>query len=130
MKKQIILIDDDKSTNYLNKMTIERSDVADEVVVFDSPLEALDYFQKRTDNEKGSLILLDINMPVMNGWEFLKHYMKINNKAKVDNIVMLSSSIDPLDQEIAEKNELVSNLKIKPLTLRMVNDLVNTHLGK
>ncbi len=130
MKKKIILIDDDKSTNYLNKFTIERSDVADEVIVFDSPLEALDYFQKRTDDEMGALILLDINMPIMDGWEFLKHYAKININGKVDNVVMLTSSIDPRDQELAKNNELVSDLKFKPLTLRMVNELMNTHREK
>ncbi|SNS74404.1 Response regulator receiver domain-containing protein [Ekhidna lutea] len=124
MKKRIVLIDDDKQTNFLNKLTIERSNVVDEVVIFSSPLEALDYLNKRPDEEKGSLILLDINMPVMDGWEFLRLYATKNQNKAVDKVVMLTSSIDPRDQKLAEENVLVSDLKFKPLSLRMINEIV------
>ncbi|WP_421762642.1 response regulator [Ekhidna sp.] len=128
MKKRIVLIDDDKTTNHLNKFTIERSNVANEVIIFDSPLGALDYFKNRSDEEKGSLILLDINMPIMDGWEFLKHYISLNGNATADKVVMLTSSIDPRDQELAKESEFVSDIKFKPLSLKTINDLVKTYL--
>ncbi|MEP0987185.1 response regulator [Ekhidna sp.] len=128
MKKRIVLIDDDKTTNHLNKFTIERSNVANEVIIFDSPLGALDYFKNRSDEEKGSLILLDINMPIMDGWEFLKHYISLNGYTTADKVVMLTSSIDPRDQELAKESEFVSDIKFKPLSLKTINDLVKTYL--
>ncbi|WP_420315783.1 response regulator [Ekhidna sp.] len=128
MKKRIVLIDDDKSTNYLNKFTIERANIVNEVIIFDSPLAALDYFGARSDEDKGSLILLDINMPVMDGWAFLKHYITINKNSKADFIVMLTSSIDPRDQELAKENEFVSDIKFKPLSLKTINEIVKTYL--
>lgn len=128
MIKRIVLVDDDNSTNYLNKFVIERSSLVNEVITFVSPLEALDYFNNRPDEEKGSLVLLDINMPIMNGWEFLKQYAIQNKKIEVDKVVMLTSSIDPGDQLLAKENEFVSDMKSKPLTLRMVKELVNTYL--
>lgn len=128
MTKRIVLIDDDNTTNYLNKFSIERSNVVDEVITFASPLEALDYLNSRSDEDKGSLILLDINMPVMSGWELLKHYTTQNGNKAVDKVVMLTSSIDPRDQELANENPLVSDIKPKPLSLRTINDLVKTLL--
>ncbi|MEQ6168763.1 MULTISPECIES: response regulator [unclassified Ekhidna] len=128
MTKRIVLIDDDNTTNYLNKFTIERSNVVDEVITFASPLEALDYLNSRSDEEKGAMILLDINMPVMSGWELLKHYATQNGNKAVDKVVMLTSSIDPTDQELAKENALVSDIKPKPLSLRTINDLVKTLL--
>ena len=128
MTKRIVLIDDDNTTNYLNKFTIERSNVVNEVITFASPLEALDYLNSRSEDEKGALILLDINMPVMSGWELLKHYATQNGNKAVDKVVMLTSSIDPRDQEIAKDNGLVSDIKPKPLSLRTINELVKTLL--
>ncbi|WP_424964381.1 response regulator [Ekhidna sp.] len=128
MTKRIVLIDDDNTTNYLNKFTIERSNVVNEVITFASPLEALDYLNSRSEDEKGSLILLDINMPVMSGWELLKHYGTQNGNKAVDKVVMLTSSIDPRDQELANENSLVTDIRPKPLSLRTINDLVKTLL--
>ncbi|WP_370086855.1 response regulator [Ekhidna sp.] len=128
MPKRIVLIDDDSNTNTLNKLIIERSNLVDEIIIFHSPVEALDYFNKRSDDKKGSLVLLDINMPIMDGWEFLKYYASQNKNEKVDNVVMLTSSIDRGDQRLAEENEFVSEMVSKPLTLRMINVLVKTYL--
>ena len=128
MTKRIVLIDDDNQTNYLNKFIINGSKLVDEVITFSSPLEALDYLKNRSDEEKGALILLDINMPVMDGWEFLKHYATLNNNTTVDKVVMLTSSIDPEDKHLAKKNVIISDMKPKPLTLRVINDLVKSHL--
>ena len=72
--KRIVLIDDDATTNYLNKLIIERSALVDEVLTFDSAEEALKYFNQNNSEEDQSLVLLDINMQIMNGWQFLDHY--------------------------------------------------------
>lgn len=125
--KRIVLIDDDSTTNYLNKLIIERAALVDEVLTFESGKEALDYFRKNQSNEDISLVLLDINMPVMNGWQFLDQY-QASNGSESNKIVLLSSSINPADKQMAEKKKSVLDFKSKPLSVEMLNDLVTSHL--
>lgn len=127
--KRIVLIDDDSTTNFLNKMIIERSQLVDEVLTFDAANEALEYFKAKVDNEEGSLILLDINMPIMNGWEFMDQYISLNGKLKSNKVIMLTSSIDPVDKQLAEDNKSVEALKSKPLSIEMLNELVSNYLN-
>lgn len=125
--KRIVLIDDDSTTNYLNKLIIERAALVDEVLTFESGQEALDYFKKNQSNEDISLVLLDINMPVMNGWQFLDQY-QASNGSESNKIVLLSSSINPADKQMAENKESVLDFKSKPLSVEMLNDLVTSYL--
>lgn len=125
--KRIVLIDDDSTTNYLNKLIIERAGLVDEVLTFESGEEALRYFQENPDVSEVSLVLLDINMPVMNAWQFLDQYQAITG-GNSNKIVLLSSSINPADKQMAEKKANVLDFKSKPLSTDMVNDLVNSYL--
>lgn len=126
--KRIVLIDDDSTTNFLNKMIIEKSELVDEVVVFDEPEKALVYF-KEVEVNQAALILLDINMPVMNGWEFLEKYSQIQNENVSDHIIMLTSSIDPEDKQRAEEFENVSDYRSKPLSVDMLKKLIDSYLN-
>lgn len=126
--KRIVLIDDDATTNYLNKLIIERSDLVDEVITFDSAEDALKFFNKKSEPEDQALVLLDINMPIMNGWQFLEHYCKMSGVLS-NKIVMLTSSINPVDKQLAdEKNDVVEYLS-KPLSIDMLQNLVSTYLN-
>lgn len=127
-KKRIVLIDDDHTTNTLNKLIIERSALVDEVVTFAEAERALEYL-KNEDGENKSLILLDINMPFMNGWEFLNEYVKLNGSKRDDKIIMLTSSIDPSDMTKAEEISSVADYKSKPLSVEMLQSLVNEYLN-
>lgn len=125
--KRIVLIDDDPTTNYLNKMIIERSELVDEVFTFNSAEEALEFFNT-TDSPEDALVLLDINMPIMNGWQFLDHYKEMD-RVKSNKIVMLTSSINPSDKQMAdEKNDVVDYMS-KPLSVEMLQELVTTYLN-
>lgn len=126
--KRIVLIDDDSTTNFLNKMIIQKADLVDEIIVFDEAEEALKYFQE-DNTEYPSLILLDINMPVMNGWEFLQQYAHIEITNDRNSIVMLTSSIDPEDKQKAEEFEDVVGYRSKPLSIEMLQKLVQTYLN-
>ncbi|MEP4090217.1 response regulator [Ekhidna sp.] len=125
--KRIVLIDDDATTNYLNKMIIERSELVDEVLTFDSAEEALDYFVRNDRPKDDSLVLLDINMPIMDGWQFLDH-CKSENIPHPSKIVMLTSSINPADKERADTKYGV-DYKPKPLSVDMIKDLVSSYLN-
>jgi CheY-like chemotaxis protein len=126
--RKIVLIDDDSTTNFLNKMIIEKANLVDEIIVFDEPEKALAYF-KENKSKQSALILLDINMPVMNGWEFLDLYAQMQNGSTSDHIVMLTSSIDPEDKQRAEEFKNVSGYRSKPLSIDMLEKLVERYLN-
>lgn len=126
--KRIVLIDDDATTNYLNKMIIERSALVDEVITFDSAEEALNFFNQNEDQVDEALVLLDINMPVMNGWQFLDHYHAMDG-SRSNKIVMLTSSINPADKQLADEKNDVVGYKSKPLSVDMLKDLVVTYFN-
>lgn len=127
MHRQIVLIDDDSTTNFLNKMIIQKADLVDEIVMFAEAQEALIYFKEH----KGlhSLILLDINMPAMDGWEFLEQYAQIENNDSLSFIVMLTSSIDPVDKQKAQESEQVVGYRSKPLSIDILKKLVDRYLN-
>lgn len=109
----IMLIDDDHLTNFYNKIILEKGNAANEIVVFENGKTALEYL-KDNDN-KVDLILLDINMPLMNGWQFLEHYDKLDDKRKAKMIIMLTSSAHSDDKKMVEKHGSVKKFINKPL---------------
>ena len=118
----ILLIDDDPSINFLNKLVIEKSPVRAEVKVHTDASEALEEITKNTITPK--MILLDINMPVMDGWEFAQRYEQLPESAQSSKIFILSSSISPNDKKKAEQSPVIDGFFSKPLTIDMVNELV------
>ncbi|MCS6821901.1 MAG: response regulator [Microscillaceae bacterium] len=111
--EKIILIDDDKINNLINKEIIRQFNQNIEVVIFERAPEALDFF-KKNPKINSCLILLDINMPIMNGWEFLQSFRNLSLKIP---IFMLTSSIDDYDMEIAKKYAEVLSYIRKPLSV-------------
>ena len=109
----IVLIDDDPINNLINKRLINKLDLSPTVVEFLEAEKALKFIAE--DRIKNTLILLDINMPVMNGWDFLNHYAELEKKRK-DKIVMLSSSIDHQDIKKSKEFSYVKGFIEKPLT--------------
>lgn len=120
----IMLIDDDHLTNFYNKIILEKGNAANEIVVFENGKTALEYL-KDNDN-KVDLILLDINMPLMNGWQFLEHYDKLDDKRKAKMIIMLTSSAHCDDKKMVEKHGSVKKFINKPLvpdTIKLILSL-------
>ena len=77
---RILFIDDDKATNFLNKHIAKKNASVSSTVLVDSAFEAIDYLEKKIVNpeDRPDIIFLDINMPAMNGWEFLDVFYKID----------------------------------------------------
>lgn len=118
----IILIDDDPINNLINKRLISKLDIADQVEEFLEAEKALGRIQSLTDSEN-ILILLDINMPVMNGWDFLNAYLN-KFKERNDRIIMLSSSIDFQDRQKAKQFTCVEGFIEKPLTPEKFKNII------
>lgn len=132
----ILLIDDDEPTNFLNRMLIEETGIAQEVRVTQSAREALEYLAGKTPNTTGNqpprpeLIFLDINMPAMDGWEFLEQYDLLSPEQKSSIIVvMLTTSFNPEDENKARKISYISSYQNKPLTEEVINGILKAHFG-
>jgi CheY-like chemotaxis protein len=130
MKKKlncILLVDDDDEDNFFHKIVIERMDVTDCIEVAENGIEALK-FLKKENQAIPELIFLDINMPKMNGWEFLEEYKKLSpdQKARI-TIMMLTTSANPDDIKRAESIEEVDGYKTKPLSEEMLTDILCKH---
>jgi CheY-like chemotaxis protein len=111
-KFNFLLIDDDDIFNYLSKRILLKSDVANSIIDFTNAKSALDFI-KSTDSEI-DIILLDINMPIMNGFDFLDSFIRLANKQI--SVYMLTSSIDDADMIKSLKYPCVKGYFSKPLT--------------
>ena len=111
----IFLVDDDPINNLINRRLLGKVDITQNIVEFLEGEKALDKLND-IDPNQSTLIFLDINMPVLNGWEFLDKYQE-RHSDRSDKIVILSSSIDYQDRFKAQGYQLVSGFLEKPLTL-------------
>lgn len=140
MKKKlncVLLVDDDKGTNFINQMIIKKAGITDHVQTVLNGKEALDFITNKGEFEKAGdvfpqpmLTLLDINMPVMDGWEFLEayHALEEHQKGKII-IIMLTTSLNPDDKTRADDISEVSDFKSKPLSMETLNDIMETHFA-
>jgi CheY-like chemotaxis protein len=126
--KCIMLIDDNPDDNFYHERVIKRSNAADIVISKESGMAALEYLQTKNEHAHAhpDLIFLDINMPGMNGWEFLKAYEKLDEDLQSQAIVvMLTTSENPDDKMKAMT--VVPDFKTKPLTAEMLEEIINKH---
>lgn len=133
----ILLIDDDQATNFVNKLIIEHAEVDCEIVACESAEEGLDYlsckgnYAAETDYPQPGIIFLDINMPGMNGWEFLDHYEKLPEEQKARIVVaMLTTSLNPDDEKSGNEREEVCSFMHKPLKEEMLFDIIESNFQK
>jgi CheY-like chemotaxis protein len=119
----ILLVDDDEATNFLNKRIIRKADINAEVQVALNGKEALEFLTNtgKYANEKvlpqAGLIFLDINMPGMNGWEFLEAYKQLpEEQTRRIKILMLTTSINPDEEKKAIDIPEVKGFIHKPLS--------------
>lgn len=111
-KPMVFFIDDDPLSNKFNTMLIRKIHPDVEIKTFTKAEDALADL-KKPESPKPEVIFLDLNMPVMNGWDFMAEFKKIGLDIEV---VVLTSSNDTTDKEKAEKNDQIKDYVVKPLT--------------
>ncbi len=129
--KSILLIDDDEISNLFNKIFISKLDLEVEVDVVFNGAEAIEFLKSMVaDGEnlilKPCLLLLDIRMPVMDGWEFLEAYDNLLDEETKNQIVivMLTTSEDEGDTIRAMKNPYIKEIIKKPLSENKFDKLI------
>ncbi len=126
--KTVLLVDDDHMTNFLHQRVISKAQLCSDIQVARNGKEGLEKLIEINDTissaEDTVVVFLDLNMPILDGWGFLKEYEsqkdKLNFKTK---IYVLSSSLNPDDKERAEENIYVSQYVYKPLTTSSLESL-------
>ncbi len=113
----IFLIDDDPIQNLLTSQLIENANLGREFRIFNNGLEALDIIKSGVTP---SVILLDINMPIMDGWEFLEHYTKEDTAAEV---YILTSSSSGIDLAKADQFACVKGYYTKPINIYTIKGI-------
>ncbi len=125
----ICIIDDDSIYQYAITKTIKAYNLANNIMVFSDGEEALDFFIRNLDSSENlpDIILLDINMPIMDGFQFMEEYIKIKPRVgKKIMIYMVSSSVDPKDIEKAKRIGEISDYIIKPIKPGELISIVNS----
>lgn len=128
----IVLVDDDEPTNFLHKKVIDRYGCTERVVVFQDASEALAFLAEKTEGvyAQPDLILLDINMPGMNGWDFMKAYVNLPADQRGNIVVMmLTTSLNPADRQRADAEKDLSGFLSKPLTKELLKGILEKHFG-
>ena len=127
MIKDIFLIDDDELVNFLNHEIIKDSYPDKRIRSFENAIEALETLKGMIDTpnaEFPQLIFLDINMPIMDGWEFLSEFSQLpKNGIQNCKVVVHTSSIDPRDSEKAKTFAVVKDFVTKPLTISSLSKI-------
>lgn len=118
----IILVDDDPINNLINKRLISKLKLTPQIEEFLEAEQAIERIRE-LDSEDSILIFLDINMPVMNGWDFLNQYLK-EFKLRKDRIIVLSSSIDFQDRQKAKEFSCVEGFIEKPLSPEKIKNIL------
>lgn len=130
--EKVMCVDDDPIALLLSKLVISKADFASQVITAANGEIAIQYLERpevieEEHNSKNPLvILLDLNMPVMDGWEFLEQFSTTLylDHYKTTKVILLSSSIDPNDIERSKDFSMVAAFLPKPLTKEMLQTIL------
>lgn len=130
-EKQICIIDDDDICTVIMKKNISKLYPALPIASYKHGQEALDAFMKlkHDEEELSCVIFLDLNMPVLDGWEFLEIFTRLIRKTKKQvSIYVISSSISNTDKSRVSSYHEVSGYLLKPITRSMLQEVVDKEL--
>jgi CheY-like chemotaxis protein len=129
----VLLVDDNPLTNIFNKKILEKNTVVQEIVTVNDGTEAIEYLTLSgnfTDSSRmyhpPDLIMLDLTMPGMDGWDFLDEYSRIKSLKKTV-IIILTSSPNPEDERKARAYHDVDDFYVKPITAEKLEKIMTTH---
>lgn len=122
----VVLIDDSDVDNYIHRRVLLRSELVGTVIEFESAIDALAFF--KSGEQSVSLVLLDINMPRMNGFEFLEQYNALDESLRAEVVIFMLTSSEHSDDRTRAQG-LGVGFASKPLTLAGVKSIAAEHFG-
>jgi CheY-like chemotaxis protein len=130
----ILLIDDNEDDNEFHEMVIKKAGVCHVVRTAENGIKGLEYImnsanpEMQQDYPKADIIFLDINMPRMNGFEFLEAYHQLDESLKAEAVIcMLTTSLNPDDRKMAMDINEVTDFRQKPLSPEMLQEIVERY---
>jgi CheY-like chemotaxis protein len=127
-KSVVCLIDDDEIYQFIFQRQVENCKLANQVLIFPNGQKGFDYLKKSLKDNRNlpDNIFLDINMPIMDGWQFLEEFSTIKKQfPKIINIYLVTSSIDERDIEKANNILDVKEYLIKPISEDKILEVLN-----
>lgn len=128
MKKSVLIIDNDPIYRTISQKIIEKIDLAEAIFVEKNGYTAIQFLRHAIENnlQLPQIIFLDIEMPIMNGWEFMDEYCKLENKLLSGIIIyIVSSSISQVDKDKAKTYSEIKGFISKPLTIETLKSILN-----
>ncbi len=125
----VCIIDDDPIIIYGSRRLMKELGVTSDILVFNNGKEAMDGFSMMMQEGRKfpEIIFLDINMPVMNGWDFLENFIKLPCEIIGQVAVyIISSSIDPMDLERVKDYSVVNDYILKPIRSRDLQSVLDS----
>ena len=130
----VLLVDDNDTSNFLNKRLLNRVHITDHIEVLNNGKQAFDYLEKLSKQGNGAngneikpeLIFLDINMPVLDGFEFLELYQNLPEDFRRDILITILSTSNHI-QDTSKASNYNAYYITKPLTIEKIEMLLNMH---
>jgi len=119
--KNIILVDDDPTTIYISELLISSISKNIQIKSFTNPLDLISTIEDLQISEK-TLLIIDLNMPQMNGWDFLRHIETLGLKCQ---IVVLTSSSNIIEIEKVKKFKFVKKVFSKPIQKEDISEFIS-----
>ncbi len=128
MIKTVLCIDDDPIALMVIEICLKKSNFAEKIIKMESAKQALEYYNNiEIPEDIPGIVFLDINMPVLNGWDYIDEFtQQFPQFAEKEKIVILSSSVDPYDKEKAVENPLVKMFIPKPISVETLLEIRNS----
>ena len=127
-KPSVLLIDDNEATNFLHGHVLKSTGQVGQVQAFTDAAEALKLLSA-TEAASPRLIFLDLNMPIMNGWDFIDTYQQLPAEKRGNTtIIVLTTSQNPDDEARALSLDVVKAFTHKPLNRKSLNAILAQHL--
>jgi CheY-like chemotaxis protein len=126
------IVDDDDLYQFTTTLLLKNTDLVNKIIVFSDGLKAINFLKEEMGNIENipDILLLDINMPVMDGWEFLEEYLLIKHMMpKTVVIYMVSSSVDDRDILKAKSISALSGYLIKPISIESIMKVITEILN-
>jgi CheY-like chemotaxis protein len=122
------IVDDDDIFTYGFKKSAAIKNLFNKVLSFGDGREAIDYLKDpRNSNQLPDVLFVDINMPVMNGWEFIDAFAEIRSQlGKNITLYIISSSVDLDDIKRAKSNPVITDYLLKPIDMVYLTDMLNS----